>query len=573
MQTLKIALCQINPTVGDLQANALKMIDFATRASEQGAELILFPELSLSGYPPEDLVLKPHFLDECSRVVVQLCEKLPKSSVVIIGAPTASAGKALPHNSAVIISGGRNIATYHKILLPNYGVFDEQRVFSPGTRAVCMQHQAARIGIHICEDSWDIEGEGVQSLGSMHLSALMNISASPYHVGKRGVREAHLCATAKKLNTHLFYCNLVGGQDELVFDGASLMIGPDGTVLSRASSFEEELLILQIPASVYINPLEEQADFTAEWVFLDMPARGIGDLVIDDGPTHPIAPELDPLEEAYQALCLGVKDYVGKNGFEKVIVAISGGIDSALVAAIAVEALGKDRVVGISMPTEFSSSETRGDAELLAENLGIQFHEKPIQEIFELYKTQLAELFDGKPEDLTEENLQARIRGDLVMALSNKHGYLVLSTGNKSELATGYCTLYGDMCGGFAVIKDVPKLMVFDLCRHINARRGQEVIPVTTIDRPPSAELRADQKDSDSLPPYDVLDAILERYVELDQGALEIIAAGFDEEIVRRIIRLVDLNEYKRRQAPPGVRITSKAFGKDRRIPITNRFR
>lgn len=519
----------MNPTVGALQENAGRIIADAQGAAGIGARLIIFPELALCGYPPEDLILRPQFIQDCEKQLQQLADKLPQTVFTVVGAPiTDGTGR---YNAAVIFHGGAITGIYRKILLPNYGVFDEKRVFDAGKEAFTFNAFGKKIGIQICEDSWLPDGGACTALEAEQPDLVINLSASPYHRGKRLEREAVFAAAAKRLNAPLLFCNPVGGQDELVFDGGSMMFDADGNVTARAPLFEEHTLT------------ESSGTFHS----------------------------LEPLEEVYQALKLGLRDYVEKNGFKKTVVAISGGIDSALVLTLAVDALGADRVAAVTMPSQYSSSETFSDAEEIATNLGVEFHTMPIFPIFEKFTDELSKHWKSNEPGLAEENLQARIRGTLIMAMSNKNGWLVLTTGNKSEFATGYCTLYGDMAGGFAAIKDVPKTLVFDLCRWRN-KQGV-VIPPSTIERPPSAELRPDQKDSDSLPAYDVLDPILEAYVEKDMGIAEMLAEGFDEAAVRKAVRLVDLSEYKRRQGPPGIKITPKAFGRDRRMPITNRYR
>ena len=525
---MKTALIQFNPTVGDLEQNASRIIADAQSAAGNDAQLIVFPELALCGYPPEDLILRPQFIQDCEKQLLRLADKLPKQVYTIVGAPvTDNTGR---YNAAAVFHKGEVVGIYRKMLLPNYGVFDEKRVFDAGCEAFTFDAFGKKVGIHICEDSWQPDGEACRALAAKKPELVINLSASPYHRGKRVEREAVFAAAAKKLNALLLFCNQVGGQDELVFDGGSAAFDANGKVTARAPLFQEYTLM----GSNDWNPL-------------------------------------DPIEEVYEALKLGLRDYVNKNGFKKTVVAVSGGIDSALVLTLAVDALGKDRVAAVTMPSQYSSNETLSDAGLIAKNLGVELHTIPIFPIFGKFTDELSKVWkDAKP-DLAEENLQARIRGTLIMALSNKFGWLVLTTGNKSEFATGYCTLYGDMAGGFAVIKDVPKTLVFDLCRWRN-KQGV-VIPPSTIERPPTAELRPDQKDSDSLPPYDVLDPILEAYVEKDMGIAEMLAAGFDEAAVRKAVRLVDLSEYKRRQGPPGIKITPKAFGRDRRMPITNRYR
>ncbi|QBG47150.1 NAD+ synthase [Verrucomicrobia bacterium S94] len=533
---MKTALIQMNPTVGALESNADLIISNAWKAFNDGAGLIVFPELALSGYPPEDLILKDHFCGDCEALLTCLNRELPPDPVIVVGAPVSRERKK--YNAAIAFQGSEIIGEYRKMLLPNYGVFDEKRLFEAGTQPLILEIQGKQAAIHICEDSWDPAGEAVQSLENKNIDLLINLSASPYHRGKLlNDRINVLSKTAQKLETTLLYCNIVGGQDELVFDGASMVFSSDGTRLARARQFEEDILY-----------------------FEDLPAR-------KEQP-------LSDLEEVYAALKLGLKDYVNKIGFKRVVVALSGGIDSALVLAIAVDALGKERVAAVTMPSQYSSAGTLGDAHQMAEILGIEFYEIPIKGLYKQFEGELSKVWgkDKKP-GLAEENLQARIRGNLIMALSNEYGWLVLTTGNKSEMAMGYCTIYGDMAGGFAVIKDVPKTLVFDLCRWRNEQPDGIIIPPGIIERPPSAELRPDQKDSDSLPPYETLDPILEDYVENDMGISSLIDKGYDEAIVRRVVHAVELSEYKRRQSPPGVKITPKSFDRDRRIPIVNRYR
>jgi len=565
MSHLTIALAQVNQAVGALQANADRIVRCAVEAVAQGAQVVVFPELSISGYPPEDLVLKRHFVADCEKQVRRLAADLPKQAVIIAGTPRPCGERAC--NAAVVFAGGRIVASYAKMALPNYGVFDEKRVFEAGARPLVLDLGSARIGLHICEDSWAVDEAPCTALRGAGLDALLNLSASPYHRGKLGLRESVLRGTAALLQTPLLYNNIVGGQDELVFDGASMAIAPDGTLLARARQFEEDLLFVDVPVRAIAVPpgskAYDEVRIDAPWT--DRAAAR---------PTSPrVTPALDDLAEVYAALTLGLRDYVEKNGFRKVVVALSGGIDSALVATLAVDALGPDRVAGITMPSKFSSGETLGDAHLLARNLGIECLEVPIQHLQDTYLAELAPLWKGRAADTTEENLQARIRGNIVMALSNKFGWLVLTTGNKSELAVGYTTLYGDMCGGLAVISDVPKTMIYPLAQYINTRAGGEVIPHGTLTKPPSAELRENQCDQDTLPPYELLDEILEQYVEGEKSQDEIITGGHDPEMVRKVIRWVDLNEYKRKQMPPGLKVTSRAFGFGRRMPIAARFR
>ena len=560
----RIALAQVNPTVGALAENAELLLRTATAAAARGAQVIAFPELALCGYPPEDLVLKPHFLSDAAAALERLAGALPPEVLVIVGFPEAADGKIF--NAAAVLHGGRRLATYRKMLLPNYGVFDEQRLFTPGARPLVLEAAGVRLGLHICEDSWLLNGAPGRRLRTAGLDLLLNVSASPYHHRKLALREGVLRQMGQSLHAPVAYCNLVGGQDELVFDGGSLLLAADGRVSARARQCADDLLLLELsPAGgdkPALNP--EQVDLV----------RWPGPAVTDAGTwaAPRLEPVLDGTAEVYAALKTGLRDYVEKNRFREVVIALSGGIDSALVAALAVDALGPARVHGVTMPSRFSSQDTLGDALLLAQNLGIECRTLAIEKLHQTYLAELAPCWPDRAPDATEENLQARIRGNVVMALSNKFGWLVLTTGNKSELATGYCTLYGDMAGGFAVIKDVPKQLVFELARWRNRQGGAAAIPPSTIERPPTAELRANQKDCDTLPPYDVLDPILERYVERDWPAEKIIAEGADAATVRRVIQLVDQNEYKRRQGAPGIKITPKAFSRDRRMPITNRY-
>lgn len=546
MHKIVIGLAQINPTVGALERNADMVIARAVEAAQLGCSVVAFPELSLSGYPPEDLVLKQHFLEDVELQLARIAAALPSGLTAVVGAPVRREGRT--YNAAVVLRDGAIHDVYFKMALPNYGVFDEKRVFAEGTGPCVIEARGVKIALHVCEDSWSVDFPACTSLVSCEADVLLNLSASPYHRGKMKTREEILGRTAKFLGIPLLYCNLVGGQDELVFDGGSLVMDAEGEVKARAGLFHEELLCVEFP----VVGNSELAKFQS----MDTVSEGENDL-----------------DEVYEALELGLRDYVNKNGFSRALVALSGGIDSALVAAIAVDALGADRVVGITLPSRFSSSATHSDARELAERLGIEFYDLPIKRLHEMYLEELSPLWPERAPDTTEENLQARIRGNIVMALSNKFGWLVLTTGNKSELATGYCTLYGDMAGGFAALKDVPKTLVFELSRWRNRETPDHPpIPVSIIDRPPSAELRDNQKDEDSLPPYALLDAVIERYVERDWSADRIAAEGYDPAVVAKVIRLIDGNEYKRRQGPPGIKITPKAFGRDRRLPITNQY-
>jgi len=552
---VRIALAQIDPTVGDVDGNAAKIAEWIGRAAAAGADLAIFPELCVPGYPAEDLYLKRHFV-EANQAAVQELARGVGEMVVLVGFAEPAAGGGdhrHAHNSLAVLSGGEVRAVYRKNRLPNYAVFDEQRYFVPGEEPMAVDVAGTRVGLTVCEDLWT-EGPPASSEAEAGAKLIANPSGSPYHRGKGREREEMFADRARAYGTHLAFCNLVGGQDELVFDGQSFVVDPSGQVIARAAQFEEELLLCDVPAT----------------------APG------------PLAEPLPDLAEVYGALVLGLRDYVRKNGFRHVGLALSGGIDSALVALLAVDALGPEGVSCVVMPSPHSSDATQGDARAIAANLGAEGIEIPISAAMDAYEGALADSFaaeDGDaPEslprdptrpsdpDLAAENIQARIRGNLMMALSNKHGWLVLTTGNKSEMSVGYATLYGDMAGGFAAIKDVPKTLVYDLVRHRNETAGRELIPASVLDRAPSAELRPDQLDSDSLPPYDLLDRVLEAYVERDQGREEMIASGLPAEVVDEVVRMVDHSEYKRRQAAPGVRITPKAFGRDRRLPITNRF-
>ena len=543
---MKFALVQMNPTVGALPENAAKIARFAQAAAAAGAEVAVFPEQALCGYPPDDLVLRPRFMDAVEAEAGKLAAALPRELLALVGAPLREAGKLF--NTAMLFHGGTRVATAKKMLLPNYGVFDERRIFAPGAAPLVYAFKGARLAVHVCEDSWWPAGESFRGLRG-NCDVLVNLSASPYCRGRENDREEMARKATAALGVPMLYTNVVGGQDELVFDGGGLAVTATGKVAARTELFREGMLLADVsPAGGKWEP--------APGRLAEMPGA---------------------VEEVYEALKIGLRDYVDKNGFPGVIVALSGGIDSALVATIAVDALGKARVFGVTLPSVITSPETFSDALELAKRLGIPCLQIPIAPAVDALSGMLApacaavDWAQPLPGTLMEENLQARIRGVVVMALSNRFGHMVVTTGNKSEMATGYATLYGDMCGGFALIKDVPKTLVFELARWRN-RRG-EVIPPTTISRPPSAELKPGQRDSDSLPPYDVLDPILERYVEQQAGLKDILAEGFDEATVRRVARLVDRSEYKRRQGAPGVKITPKAFGRDRRMPITNGFR
>jgi len=544
--SLRIGLAQINTTVGDINGNVSRIGRMIGRAKEHDVNLIVFPEMSICGYPPEDLLCKPKFLADNEAAL----QGLAPDTVGMTAIVGLAEGTPLQcYNAAAVLEDGQIKTVYRKGRLPNYGVFDEKRYFISGQQPVTIEKNGLRIAITICEDIWNQEWlDSFFSEQKKQLDLIVNISASPFNAGKNQQRQVILSRCSRHFNCPAAYCNLVGGQDELVFDGRSMILDAAGNVVLQAKEFCEDLIIAE---------LQIQDNKTAA--------------------IKPVSPSrcpesIDEIEEIYQALVLGTRDYVRKNGFSKVVIGLSGGIDSALVAAISAKALGTENVVGITMPSRFNTAETRGDAQMLAENLGIEFHTVPIAETLDAFSKSLGNIEGWDENGLAYENLQARIRGTILMSYSNQFGWMVLTTGNKSETAVGYSTLYGDTAGGFAVIKDVPKTLVYKLCRWINQQAGTEIIPETTLTRPPSAELRPDQKDSDSLPDYDLLDAILKNYIELDYSADELIEAGFDEGTVRRVIRLVDRNEYKRRQSPPGVKITPRAFGKDRRMPITNRY-
>lgn len=532
---MRIALAQINPTVGDIGGNVAKIIGAVSRAAEEGAGFLLLPELAITGYPPEDLLSKPHFVEANLDALEQVSAACGNATIVGF---VNRVGDTL-YNAAALCGNHRVLQVYHKRRLPNYGVFDEHRYFAPGDEVGLIELGGTMFANTICEDIWtpEIVAEAVAEGASV----LLNISASPYHAGKGDEREEMLRTRARESGTWLAYCNMVGGQDELVFDGRSVVISPSGDVIARGATFAEDFF---------------SVDFT--------PGAKLG-------AAFHTAPVPEPAEEIYQAVVTGLRDYVTKNGFSDVVLGLSGGIDSALTTAIAADALGPEHVHGVMMPSRYSSAGSVDDSKALGDNLGIEVMELPIEGPFGAFEETLAPVFAGREPDVTEENLQSRVRGTLLMALSNKFGWLVLATGNKSELSVGYSTLYGDMVGGFAPLKDLLKTRVYELARWRD--RGGEVIPAAIIDKAPSAELRPDQIDQDSLPPYDVLDAVLALYVEQDRSVDRIVADGHDRATVERVVRMVDSAEYKRRQGPMGVKITTKAFGKDRRVPVTNGFR
>lgn len=554
-----IAMAQINPIVGDFEGTSKKIIAYIERAKSAGADIVTFPELALCGYPPEDLLLKKSFLAN-NLLYIQRIQEYCSGISALVG--FADSQNGLTYNAAALLSDQRLIAAYHKSQLPNYGVFDEKRYFEPGTRPLIFEIDGIRFAVSICEDIWVKESPTALSALDNKAQIDLNISASPFYAGKMKVRQAIVSYFAQRNKCTVFFNNLVGGQDELVFDGGGIVVNPSGKIIASARRFEEDLLITEMELSTPAEPLGTRE------ASIPIPAKNPTRAY--KSPPLRIEHELSDLEEIYKALVLGLKDYTAKNEFKLVVLGLSGGIDSALTAAIAVDALGADHVVGVTMPSQYTSKETFSDAELVARNLNIKLLTIPIKAVYESYLVSLTDVFgDGSP-GIAGENLQARIRGNILMALSNRFGWLVLTTGNKSETAVGYSTLYGDMAGGFGVIKDVPKTLVYKLSEYLNGIRERELIPITTIKRAPTAELRPDQKDEDSLPPYSVLDEILKQYVEEDKAPDEIVE--FDQKIVREVIGMVDRNEYKRRQAPPGIKITPKAFGKDRRLPITNKY-
>ncbi|HEY2572125.1 MAG TPA: NAD+ synthase [Solirubrobacteraceae bacterium] len=585
---MRLALCQMNATVGDIAGNAARIRAGRAAALEAGADVVLFPELALTGYPPEDLLLREHFLADTARALRELAADT-HGLVAVVGYPERAEDV---YNSAAVLADGAVHAVYRKVYLPNYGVFDEERYFAAGPAGAVIDIGQERLGLTVCEDIWE-PGPPASDEALAGATLILNISASPYHAGKGAERERMFAQRARDNLACVAFCALVGGQDELIFDGHSFVVDQTGQTIARAAQFEEELLICDVDLEAAAAARLREAGHRASTrspigagsgrarvaVLPGLPASaeaGTGGRPAGGSLAQP----LEPIEaEVYAALTLGLRDYVQKNGFGHVVLGLSGGIDSALVACLAVDALGCDRVSVAIMPSQFSSSATQEDARALAAALGVQVHELAIEPVYDTYAETLGDAFEGHEHDLTEENLQARIRGNLLMALSNKFGWLVLTTGNKSEMSVGYTTLYGDLAGGFAVIKDVPKTLVYGLCAWRNSPlaaadgRVPSPIPDSIIERAPSAELRADQRDDDSLPPYDVLDRILHGYVELHRSREQLVAEGLPADEVQRAARLVDLAEYKRRQAPPGIKVTPLAFGRDRRMPITNRYR
>ncbi|MBU4311775.1 MAG: NAD+ synthase [Candidatus Omnitrophica bacterium] len=559
MDTLRLAIAQINTIVGDLLGNTEKVLFCIERAAKKDTDIIAFPELTITGYPPEGLVLKPHFIKENLKCLDAI-QKATKDIVVVLG--FVDQDKKGVYNSAAVISNKKIYYKYHKMELPNYSVFDEKRYFKPGTENAILRTRDFSFCVNICEDIWASREDLTTKQVLKQVQFLVNISASPYHVDKVKERHAVLAKKIDSFKLPIAYCNLIGGQDELVFDGRSAIFSKDGKLISQAKAFEEDLMFCDLP----IAPLKTRKakaksitiDYTAKKKKCALPKQTVKDI--------------KGIEEIYFALLVGIRDYVKKNNFKKVALGLSGGIDSALVAALAVDALGKANVIAFSMPSKYSSKDTQDDAGRIAKNLGIRFAKVNIDKVFDAYIDTLSSHFTGMDPDITEENIQARIRGNILMAFSNKFGCLVLNTGNKSETSVGYCTLYGDMAGGFAVIKDILKNLVYKLARHVNNRKGKTVIPKSVFKRPPSAELRPGQKDQDSLPAYKILDEIIGLYIEEGSSFNDIVKKIGKKDVVKKVLRMIDVNEYKRRQAPPGIKITPCSFGKDRRMPITNRY-
>jgi NAD+ synthase (glutamine-hydrolysing) len=576
MRTLRIGLCQINTTVGDIERNTKKILDYIAKGKKMGVDLLAFPEMAVTGYPPEDLLLMPKFT-EANLKAVKTIAKATSSITAVVGFVNKDGDI---FNAAALLHDGKLIDVYSKIYLPNYGVFDEDRYFQAGKENFIFTLKSTPIGLSICEDLW-YPGDPIRTqalYGGAEL--IVNISSSPYHAGKCTFREKMISTRASDNAAVVAYCNLVGGQDELVFDGGSLIFDQRGDLIVRGKQFEEDLILADLDMeAVFRMRLHDPRIRRERSAEEEKNIRKIG--LPDRSPPvrkRPIIPKrdikpLDRFSEIYAALVLGTRDYIRKNGFQRVLIGLSGGIDSALTAAIAVDALGKKGVVGVTMPSQYSSRGSIEDSELLAKNLGIRLIKIPITEIFQAYLKTLSLSFKGLKPNVTEENIQARIRGNILMALSNKFGWLVLTTGNKSEMSVGYCTLYGDMAGGYAVLKDVPKTLVYELAKFKNKKEGKTIIPKNVLVKAPSAELRLNQKDEDSLPPYPILDPILQSYVEEDKGVEDIAKMGFKERMIKEVINLVDRNEYKRRQSPPGVKITHRALGKDRRLPVTNKYR
>ena len=575
MRTFRLALAQINATVGDLDGNTRKIVEYIDKARSLHADLVAFPELAIPGYPPEDLVFKPQFIRD-NMAKMREVAAASKGIAVVVGFVDADSDV---YNAAAVAHDGELVGIYHKMYLPNYGVFDEERYFKAGSECPVYVVNGTPVGVNVCEDIWYAVGPTVVQRAA-GAEVIVNINGSPFHTGKRVEREKILTTRAADNELFVAYVNLVGGQDELVFDGNSAIFAPSGEAVARGSQFEEDMIVADLDVeAVFRSRLRDSRPRKERTGVLE----GVGSpklLAVSQyaSNSRPPLPQreskvYDGAGEVYAALVTGTRDYVRKCGFGKVLIALSGGIDSSLVAVIAVDALGPENVLGVSMPSRYSSEGSILDAKELTDNLGIELRTLPIEDTFSAYLDTLAPHFDGMEPGIAEENVQSRIRGSLIMALSNKFSWLVLTTGNKSELATGYATIYGDMAGGFAVIKDVPKTLVYSLAKHRNTLSTPPPVPASVLEKPPSAELRPDQKDEDSLPPYEVLDPVLKAYVEDDRSYDDIVGMGFDEELVKLVIGLVDRSEYKRRQAPPGIKITPRNFGRDRRMPIANRYR
>lgn len=575
MRSLRIAMAQINSTVGDLSGNSKKILKFIDKAKGLDADLVIFPELAITGYPPEDLILKPQFVADNIKHLKSIARKT-RDVTAIVGFVDS---KKDIYNAAAIIHQGEVAAVYHKMFLPNYGVFDEDRYFQAGSSPLNIVLKGVTIGIGICEDIWYPEGPArAQAIAGAEI--IVNINASPYHMGKARFREEMISTRASDNGVIIAYNNMVGGQDELVFDGQGMIIDEKMQVIARGRAFEEDLIAADLDVEGIFTARLHDPRRRKEKLSLEKNGIKVREKVLHQiktakrkrqVPKRNILPP-ESMEEVYNALVMGTRDYVKKNGFKHVVIGISGGIDSSLVAAIAVDAIGKNNVAGVFMPSQYSSKASKEDAAALAKNIGIEMFTVPIQDVFEGYLKMLAPAFAKRRPDVTEENIQARIRGNILMATSNKFGWLVLTTGNKSEMSVGYATLYGDMAGGFAVIKDVPKTLVYKLAKYRNGKGQGAIIPERVLTKAPTAELKPNQTDQDTLPPYDILDDILKAYVEDDKGFEEILEMGFNKETVKKVIKMVDASEYKRRQSPPGVKITPRALGKDRRMPITNRY-
>jgi NAD+ synthase (glutamine-hydrolysing) len=562
---LRVAISQMNSIVGDFKYNAQRIKNCLREATKFGADLILFPELTLTGYPPEDLLLKDEFIEKNKKTLKHVALDV-KKIVAVVG--YVEKEKKRLYNSAALLHEGKVLGNYRKMILPNYGVFDEKRYFVEGDEPTCFEMNGVKIGLTICEDIWEIDGPGQKICEEGKADVLLNISSSPYFKGKGKARERMMRQRARQYKAHIVYANLIGGQDELVFDGHSLVVAPDGTFLAKGNAFKEEMIYadLKIDPKTVKQNLKKSKKSLIKTYHVPTVLNRVNKPVILKRRVR----RMEPIEEVFKALVLGTRDYIKKNSFSKATIGLSGGIDSALTAVIAVKAIGAQNVVGITMPSDYSSRGSVDDSEALAKNLGIRVISLPISRAMIAYDKILSKVFKNLPTDTTEENLQARVRGNLMMALSNKMGWLVLTTGNKSELSVGYCTLYGDMAGGFAVIKDVPKTLVYRLSEWINKNEGNFLIPEKIITKEPSAELRPGQKDTDSLPQYSVLDEVLARYIEEDKGIEELRGAGLPMKEVKKIVKLVDKSEFKRRQGPLGIKITPKALGKDRRLPITS---